>query len=275
MVQTRDALHAYSRILGDCLKRCRGKRKHWWHASLRPSLNGLSTGVVYSRSDFELELNFRESLLCGQAENGARFTEKLEGQAVPELAARVAGFLMDNGVHEKQVPDSAHGQAPSTTYPDYSPRQAAAMGSVLSGVTAAMVTLRAGIREECSPIQLWPHHFDLSMLWLPLDKVPGTDPANEEESDKQMNFGFSFGDDVVPEPYFFVTAYPLPEDMRRLPLPGGTTWRTQGFDGTFLPYRKLVESADPMAYLLSLWDGLLTAGREMMTIQPARELCDE
>lgn len=103
MVQTRDVLHAYSRILGDCLKRCRSKRKHWWHASLRPSLTGLSTGVVYSRRDFELELNFRESLLCGRTETAASLAEKLEGQVVPELAARVAGFLMDNGVDEKQA----------------------------------------------------------------------------------------------------------------------------------------------------------------------------
>jgi hypothetical protein len=64
MGQTRDALHAYSRILGDCLKRCRTRCKPWWHASLRPALAGLSTGVVYSRCDFELELNFRESLLA-------------------------------------------------------------------------------------------------------------------------------------------------------------------------------------------------------------------
>ena len=45
---TRDALHAYSRVLGDCLKASRSKRKHWWHASLRPSLTGLTTGVVHA-----------------------------------------------------------------------------------------------------------------------------------------------------------------------------------------------------------------------------------
>ena len=157
----------------------------------------------------------------------------------------------------------------------FSTLDTASMGSVLNGVTAAMATLRAGIREECSPIQLWPHHFDLSMLWLPGDKVPGRDPADEEEADKQMNFGFSFGDDVIAEPYFFVTAYPMPEEMHRVALPAGTAWRTQGFSGAFLPYRNLTSTADPMAYLLSLWDGLLAAGRELMMIQPVQESCDE
>lgn len=272
IAQTRDALHAYSRILGDYLKRCRTKRKHWWHASLRPSLSGLSTGVVYSRCDFELELNLRDSLLCGRAESGATFTEALEGQAASGLATRVAGFLVENGVDEKQIPDASRQQMADTEFPDYSPTQAATMGGVLNGVTAAMVALRAGIREECSPIQLWPHHFDLSMLWLPGGKIPGQDPANEEEADMQMNFGFTFGDDAIPEPYFYVTAYPFPENLHRVPLPAGTTWGTQGFTGAFLPYRNLIETSDSMAYLLSLWEGLLAAGRERMAVSPIQEV---
>jgi len=268
MAQTRDALHAYSRILGDYLKRCRTKRKHWWHASLRPSLSGLSTGIVYSRCDFELELNLRDSLLRGRAESGETFTETLEGQAASGLATRVAGFLMENGVDAKQIPDASQQQMMDTEFPDYSPTQAVTMGAVLNGVTAAMVALRAGIREECSPIQLWPHHFDLSMLWLPGGKIPDRDPANEEEADMQMNFGFTFGDAAIPEPYFYVTAYPLPGDLHRVPLPTGTIWGTQGFTGAFLPYRNLIRTSDPMAYLLSLWEGLLAAGRERMAASP-------
>ncbi len=63
---TRDALHAYARVLGDWTSSCRLKRKHWWHASLRPSLNGLATGVIHAGVDFELDLNLRESLLQGR-----------------------------------------------------------------------------------------------------------------------------------------------------------------------------------------------------------------
>lgn len=37
--KTRDAIHAYARVLGNWLKQCSDRRKHWWHASLRPSLN--------------------------------------------------------------------------------------------------------------------------------------------------------------------------------------------------------------------------------------------
>jgi hypothetical protein len=127
-----------------------------------------------------------------------------------------------------------------------------------------MESFRAGIREETSPIQFWPHHFDLALLWLPGDKVPDQDPQNEEYADKQMNFGFTLGDAGIPEPYFYVTAYPLPEAFPGLPLPAGTTWQTEGFSGAVLLYRSLVQHADPDTYLLNLWNGLLSAGREHM-----------
>ena len=52
---TRRALHTYARIAGDWSKVSRKKRKHWWHASLRPSLYGMTTGVIYGKTDFEME----------------------------------------------------------------------------------------------------------------------------------------------------------------------------------------------------------------------------
>ena len=48
LADTRDAIHAYSKVAGAWCKVYREKRKHWWHASLRPSLSGLTTGVVHA-----------------------------------------------------------------------------------------------------------------------------------------------------------------------------------------------------------------------------------
>ena len=81
------------------------------------------------------------------------------------------------------------------------------VGRAITAVSATRKKFRAGIREEISPIQVWPHHFDLSMLWLPGPKIAGQDPDNEEYADKQMNFGFTFGDETTPEPYFYMN-YP-------------------------------------------------------------------
>ncbi len=102
------------------------------------------------------------------------------------------------------------------------------------------------------------------MLWLPGAKVSEQDPADEEHADKQMNFGFTLGDEGIPEPYFYVTAYPLPEALPHTRLPLGTVWRTEGFSGAVLSYRTLTGISDPGAYLLEVWRVLLSAGREHM-----------
>lgn len=262
IVDTRDALHAYAGILGGWLKSCRPKRKHWWHASLRPSLTGLATGVAHAGMSFELELNLRQSLLYGRTLEGAELAETLHGQSARELAKKIEDFLTTNGINARFVPEvGGHGE---NGFADYAAEHARSLAHILNSVSGAMSSFRAGIPEETSPIQLWPHHFDLSMLWLPGEKIAGQDPENEEYSDKQMNFGFTFGDEGIPEPYFYVTAYPLPDGFPSLRLPVGTSWRTDGFNGAVLPYRLLIESSDPNGYLLDLWNGLLTAGREQM-----------
>ncbi|MDH3693331.1 MAG: DUF5996 family protein [Gammaproteobacteria bacterium] len=261
---TRNALHAYSQILGAWLKDYNTKRKHWWHASLRPSLNGLTTGVVREGIDFEIELNLRESVLQLRTSTGAVLSQALDGQPALVVADRINGFLVADGLDEKVIPASNHHGENIVAFRDYSPATAGTLGCVLHSVFAALTEFRAGIREETSPIQLWPHHFDVSMLWLPGDKVPDQDPDDEEYADKQMNFGFTFGDEGIPEPYFYVTAYPLPNTFPQTSLPAGATWHSDGFKGVVLLYKTLSQSSDPTAYLLELWQGLLTAGREQM-----------
>jgi len=257
---TRDALHAYSRILGDWVKTCRSRRKHWWHASLRPTLTGLTTGVIHSDTDFEIGLNIRDSALTVKTGIGEQLWEGLRGQPAEELADRVRRFLESVGV-SNYPPNVTDEGSSANAFSGYSTEEANKLVRTLSAVSAELETFRAGIREESSPIQLWPHHFDLAMLWLPGDKIAGQDPNDEEYADKQMNFGFTFGDDGIPEPYFYVTAYPLPGAFPTYELPAGTQWQTEGFSGAVLRYQRLAQESDPGAYLQALWNGLLEDGK--------------
>lgn len=258
---TRDALHAYSHILGDWAKTCRARRKHWWHASLRPTLTGLTTGVIHSDTDFEIDLNIRESALTVRTATGEQLWEGLSGQPAGELAARVHRFLESVGVSDCPPNVPAEDASLTSAFPGYSTEEANKLAHTLSVVSAELETFRANIREESSPIQLWPHHFDLAMLWLPGDKIAGQDPNDEEYADKQMNFGFTFGDDGIPEPYFYVTAYPLPDAFPTYELPAGTRWQTEGFSGAILLYQSLRQESHPGAYLQALWNGVLEDGK--------------
>ena len=256
---TRQAVHAYARVAGAWAKARRRKRKHWWHASLRPSLYGLTTGVIYGPVDFEIELDLASSRLHVRTCTST-FSERLQGQSSADVAATIRDRLQAAGADAEPAPDLEF--INDDTYPDCSADQANAMHRAIGSVAAALEDFRATIREEKSPIQVWPHHFDVSMIWLPGGKVAGQDGADEEYSDKQMNFGFAFGDENIPEPYFYVTAYPLPDAMPDVALPTGTTWHSDGFNGAVLLYKDLAAMEDPHAYLQELWSTLLAAGRE-------------
>ena len=266
--ETRDALHAFSRVLGGWLKTSRPHRKHWWHASLRPSLRGLTTGIVRADVDFELELDFVSSRLLVRTTAG-EVAETLAGKSAATLAAWLDDSLAGSGVDASLAPGGeVRGEQ---TFQGYRAEQAHTLQQALASVATGLEDLRAGIREESSPIQLWSHHFDLSMIWLPGQKVAGQDPANEEYADKQMNFGFVFGDQGIDEPYFYVTAYPFPDALAGVDLPAGTKWRSEGFTGAVLLYKDLVAVDDPAGYLQGLWSTLLSAGRTYLATDDCGE----
>ena len=259
---TRDALHAYSRILGDWAAHCRPPRKHWWHGSLRLVLHGLSTGVICHSVDFQLALDVRDSQFRVQTSNGSCLVQSLHGQSPAGLAEAARNFLGANGIAPEDMPSPWEDAAHTQTYAEFVPEHAQTIGCVWRAVLTALERLRNELREETSPLQLWPHHFDLSPLWLPGELLPDQDPDNEEYADKQMNFGFTLGDAGIAQPYFYVTAYPLPDAQPVTPLPDGSYWHTSSFTGAALLYKTLLQQDDPQAYLLKLWRIMVRAGRE-------------
>jgi hypothetical protein len=134
----------------------------------------------------------------------------------------------------------------------------------LSQIDVIFKQFKGELRGETSPVQLWPHHLDLAMLWFSGRLVPGVDPADEENADEQMNFGLSPGDQTIPNPYFYVTAYPLPDGLTDTPLPAEATWYRQGFTGAILPYEALVTAADPKEMLLNFLRTVQQAGSKLM-----------
>ena len=264
IADTREAMHAYARVLGDCLKANHPKRKHWWHASLRPSLTGMTTGVVHAKIDFEIELDFRNSQLLIRSATGEAHSELLRGQPVYQLVDVISDFLVSTGISENPADHFNLGVESTRDFNGYSDEQANLIGRAFSDVAATMFRFRASFREESSPIQIWPHHFDMSMLWLSGDKIPGQDPDNEEYADKQMNFGFVLGDDSIAEPYFYITAYPLPDNLPNVVLSPGAVWQTTPFAGAVLRYASLTDTDAPADYLLELWQTLLSSARTHM-----------
>jgi len=89
-------------------------------------------------------------------------------------------------------------------------------------------------KENASDVRCWPHHFDIATLTQ-------IDPYESPEQARSIGVGMSPGDGSYPEPYYYVSPYPAPEDAELPRLSGGGEWHTEGWFGAVLPATKLVE----------------------------------
>lgn len=77
---------------------------------------------------------------------------------------------------------------------------------------------------EMSPVLTWPHHFDMAALIT----LPGT------EGKKSVGVGFSPGDEVCDDPYFYVQPYPFPSQENLPELPSPASWYTGSWFGAVM-----------------------------------------
>ena len=85
----------------------------------------------------------------------------------------------------------------------------------------------AAHESGATEVRCWPHHFDIAaIVYLDRDR-----PA---ESARQIGFGLSPGDQHHPEPYFYLTPWPIEVDVTFPPLPSGGRWQRSGFTGALL-----------------------------------------
>lgn len=257
---TRDTLHTYARLTGQIRRALTPPQKHWWHSSLRASACGLTTTPMAAEDrTCELTLDLTSHDLTVTTSKGDWWDVPLEGQSTRELSAGVLTILETIGV--KPAIERQPFKTESTN--PYDVDAVETYWQALSQIDLLLKRFRAELREETSPVQLWPHHFDLALVWFSGRRVPDADPENAEEADEQMGFGFSTGDDQFAEPYFYVTAYPWVEGLAQTQLPAGARWQQQGWRGAVLPACQLSES-DPQEHLLAFWRTAQAAGAARM-----------
>ena len=121
----------------------------------------------------------------------------------------------------------------------------------LSQIDLLLKQFRAGLREETGAVQLWPHHFDLSMVWCSGRRLPGhTDPS---WADEQMAFGFSTGDELC-QPVLLRERLSLAG--RLLDLARGRPLAAGSLRGALLPYEVVLQQEDIPRAILSFWGDL-------------------
>ncbi len=258
---SRDTIQGYAQVLGKIRRATTPRQKHWWHISLRVSATGLVTSPIPAGSRmFEMRLDFTSHQLIIATSRGEIWHKPLRGESEAEFWQKTLAVLGQMGLR----PEIDRTLFSDTTPGTYNVNGVERFWQALSQINALFTQFKGELRQETSPVQFWPHHFDLSLVWFSGRLVPDVDPADEEHADEQMAFGFSTGDTVIPDPYFYITAYPLPDGLLESPLPEEATWHTEGFQGAVLRYDSLVKADNPAEKLLNFLRTVQQAGASLM-----------
>jgi hypothetical protein len=238
---TRDYLHNIAKVLGKFQQTASPAEPHDWHYGLLPVEVGLATR----------EMKFGDETV----------------QAVLDLQAgvlKVAGTqwsLVEYDARELlnnlKVWQQGRGFAGKIATPDFGPGgsfelgQSQLLGQALWQFTEFSTRLKTKLEGGLtSPVLVYPHHFDLSLVWFPWD------------DERQLGFGFSTGDDSIAEPYLYLTAYPEPAAFTEIDLPDGAFWQQTGFSGAVLPYVELRRHHQPAQLLKAYAEETLLRAKE-------------
>ena len=217
-------LRQVSSVLGSLQRAYLPKEPHLWHYGLQVTLRGLSTQSFRLNGKptvASLDL-VRHKLRLGDE------SWPLKDYPPAELFNEVKRWLVAQGQKvELEEPHLASGRT------EYDYNQSDAYAQVLWWMEAQFRRLSKELNSGLTaPILLYPHHFDLSLVWFPFN------------DDRQIAIGWSTGDETIPEPYIYLTAYPQSEAFNKLPLPREAYWQNQGFSGAVLPLKALSTSSN-------------------------------
>ena len=262
---TRDTIQRYAQLLGEIRAASTPRSKHWWHINLRPGVAGLVTPPIPVRDSsdsfaFQMQLDFVNHRLTINSSSGQESHIPLSGQSVADLSRESLAALLQMGIRVQLNMDQALDESPG----EYDAVAAATFWQALGQIAGVFAEFKAELREETSPINLWPHHFDMALVWFSGKRVAGVDPGDEDHADEQMSFGFSTGDAAIPDPYFYISAYPLPDGLRNSSLPQDATWNTQGWQGALMMYDVLTRAQEPQEKLRGYLRGVHQAGKRLM-----------
>lgn len=258
--RVRDGMQAYARVLGKIRGTVAPHQKHFWHSSLRTHARGLTTtNIPTSWGAFEIRLDFYDghaTLISSTGKAGRLSLPNLTARRLATLfLAKLDEWSIELDFTPEAFDDVALAQGDIATMRE--------VWALMVWADSLLKQLRAGQRVETSAVQIWPHHFDVSMLWISGDLVAQKDPEDPEKADEQVNVGFSFGDLAHPRPYLYLTVYPGLDGFPEKPLPDFAEWNTDGWTGVRIPYDNLTDNPRAVREVLDLFSHLIDSAASL------------
>jgi len=237
---TRDSLHAYCRVVGVVPRTHAKSHPKWWHISLKVKPDGLTTRRMSlpDGSTFWLKIDLvKHKVILVTSRGVAREFSILAGIPDKELGDQILKALADLGLSAEYTRSKYESGQPR----QYDPVFVEKYRSVLVNVNRIFKKQRASLQGERGPVQLWLHGFDLAFEWFGNHVVAYEENGEVKNYPAQLSLGFSPGESSHPKPYFYSNPWPFEKEaLLDKPLPVGTRWFMERWQGSILPYSELV-----------------------------------
>jgi len=254
-------LHLASQMLGKLRVAHAAWVNHGWHATLRPSADGLAilpTAAGDGRS-FAVSLDLCRHGIALTVSDGTAELLPFAGATVASLHRDLIAMLDRHGLPSRfhSAPNEIADAIPfaqDTASRAYDPDSSARLLGALHRIVPVFERFRAGFLGKASPVHFFWGSFDLAVTRFsgrPAPPHPGGVPGlpdritREAYSHEVSSAGFWAGGVIAAEPIFYSYAYPEPPGFRDQPV---ADWNAEL--GEFvLPYAKVRAATDPEAAL--------------------------
>lgn len=246
---TRDTLLKYCRLVGAIREALSSPLPHSLHTNLLLCGNGFTTTLIQKNPsspehNFEVIIDLIHNKLRIESNYREPLYVALTGQSLNALCDEACSLLTDIGIstslEKPSFIDGRRGQFDEEPLKYY--WQATKVAAILFN------KIKEALDGETSPVQLRPDDLSLNLGWFG-NKIF----ANKNLLIEQVEFGFSTGDDIVPEMYFYVSAFPESEILEQFYDKSSINQSNRNFKKAVLPLKKLLSFNSPEEKILSFF----------------------
>ncbi len=194
-------------------------------------------------NDLRVALHLSDMFIC-MIDNGnsCKYIIAIEGKTQQQVFDELKNALARTGIDVTKLKNKMHYEMPY-----HALNRGAAFSladkdffieNALSRHNADIIVKEiAGGFTKSEPVGIWPHHFDTGSFF-PLKS------DNKGSVSKSISIGWAIPDNMVDEPYFYLSWWAEHEsiNMSELPSPDAGEWITSGWNGGILKHSDIVNT---------------------------------
>jgi hypothetical protein len=272
---TKVTLHLYCQIVGQVRRTMTAPHDHWSNVPLLLTVRGLTTGRMrYGGSGFAIDIDFLDHRVVVRTAAGWAESFTLhDGLSVQEFHQTLFGLLDRSGARVTiggkplEVPMTSP-FAQDAEHSSYDDGLVERFWRALTWTDAVFEEFEAWFSGKTSPARLFWHSMELAISRYcgrraPQRSTTGLGTGDPSFTPEMIGFGFSPGDDRMPEASFYSCTHPEPPDLPLQPLcPRQARWipLPDGTHRAILTWEHVRTSADPRRTLLTFLQSAYEAG---------------